>query len=437
MKNKKKRLFKILFFPISLMLCLSIFIISSFAASGWEVEENGDILSLNLFNIDEAVPVGSATINNGVVSGNDTRTTFDVVLQAFNNGSYVRTLSSRSGYVGTISLGFNKTSDFNQIQFGHNGATNDVKVLYNVSALTNNTTYTLSFYILSVSNPHSFDDIMLNEGSTRLDYFPYGSYSTTSANPFSSNNIRLIDFLGYGVAGNWTELPKDNAYKYFSIQSFQVERFLSDNNIIQSNTAVGRCGIEIDLINPIDISNYHYFFNFFNDSYNGTPPDDYYIGFSRYQSTDNFIVYYTNQESTQYQSSFTIDLPSNFICDGISVFWYNTDTNRNILQNITLGSYDLGYNNGVKSGRHLGYQSGFDDGVVSGQASGYQNGYNAGVNTNLETNGMRTLFNSILSFPVDMIKSVFNFEFMGVNIASVITFIISIGIVAFVLKKFL
>ena len=69
--------------------------------------------------------------------------------------------------------------------------------------------------------------------------------------------------------------------------------------------------------------------------------------------------------------------------------------------------------------------------------AGYQQGLNVGANQNLETAGMKTLFNSILSYPVNMIRSVFDFEFMGINITSLIMFIVSIGIVAFVIKKFL
>lgn len=429
MKNKKNRLFKILFFPISLMLCLSIFLINSFAQNGYNIDSNGDIQSLNVLDINsytsERVNVSINGLEVSISVNNDVWAYIEYEILP----SIQYTISFDSVGSGKVVYSDNGNSLYN-IDFatGHFART-----------FTSDARY-LRFYVSwgsAETKTTILSNIMLSKGNVELDYFPYGFYSSTSLNPFSPDNIRLIDFLGYGGAYNWTELPKENAYQYFSVQSLQIERFLNANNINEYNTNYGRTGIEIDLINPIDLSGYHYLFNFSTDSYSGTPPNDFYIGFSRYNSTNNFIVYYTQQESTQYQSSFTIDLPSDFLCDGISVFWYNVDTNRNILSQITLGSYDLGYNNGVKSGMHLGYNDGYNNGYSVGETSGFQRGYNDGINSNLETNGIRTLFNSILSFPVDMIKSVFNFEFMGVNIASVITFIISIGIVAFVLKKFL
>lgn len=66
---------------------------------------------------------------------------------------------------------------------------------------------------------------------------------------------------------------------------------------------------------------------------------------------------------------------------------------------------------------------------------GYQNGLNDAVNTDISNNGFKVLFNSILSFPINFISQSLNFEFMGINVASIVLFLCSVGIVLFVIKR--
>lgn len=68
-------------------------------------------------------------------------------------------------------------------------------------------------------------------------------------------------------------------------------------------------------------------------------------------------------------------------------------------------------------------------------ARGYQNGLNDGAILDLNNNGMKTIFNSILSYPINFLSSVFNFEFFGINVASLIFFLISTGIVLWIIKR--
>lgn len=95
-------------------------------------------------------------------------------------------------------------------------------------------------------------------------------------------------------------------------------------------------------------------------------------------------------------------------------------------------SFDSGYSNGYADGYENGSQTGYDNGFLAGKDVGYSEG----IQQDFTTSGFSALFQAILTYPVNMIKSVFNFEFMGVNISGLILFIVSIGIVAFVLKKF-
>lgn len=66
---------------------------------------------------------------------------------------------------------------------------------------------------------------------------------------------------------------------------------------------------------------------------------------------------------------------------------------------------------------------------------GYQVGLNEGASQDLATNGFTALLNSIFSYPINFISTVFNFNFMGINVASILLFLVSIGVVLFVVKR--
>lgn len=113
--------------------------------------------------------------------------------------------------------------------------------------------------------------------------------------------------------------------------------------------------------------------------------------------------------------------------------------------NIMSDNYIEGYNQGYvegqdyatdqayESGKEVGYNQGYEVGYEEGE----EYGYNQGVNTSLSEHGLTDLFNTIFSYPINFLSSIFNFEFMGINIASLIMFIISIGILGWVIKRFI
>ena len=98
--------------------------------------------------------------------------------------------------------------------------------------------------------------------------------------------------------------------------------------------------------------------------------------------------------------------------------------------------YNQGYKDGYEVGKDDGFDSGFDDGKKEGIDIGYRDGYRDGEESDFTTNGFKTLIGSIFNYPINMIRSIFNFEFMGINIYSIIVFIMSIGIVIFVIRRF-
>ncbi len=110
----------------------------------------------------------------------------------------------------------------------------------------------------------------------------------------------------------------------------------------------------------------------------------------------------------------------------------------------TLG-YQSGYNDGHSVGRTDGYSEGFDAGNVVGDEKGYLRGYDKGradaydkqAASGTVASSVRSFVFSLFDAPIDTFMSVFNFEVDGFNIGALVTFIISIALIAFVLKLIL
>lgn len=113
-----------------------------------------------------------------------------------------------------------------------------------------------------------------------------------------------------------------------------------------------------------------------------------------------------------------------------------------------LFGYDEGSSDGMTEGLEQGYNSGYYQGTTDGYNAGYAEGteemefyceqnYLQGFHEGqIEGQGnVETLLGSILEAPVNFIKSVFYFEIMGINIASLVLFGITIAIVVFVIRK--
>lgn len=84
------------------------------------------------------------------------------------------------------------------------------------------------------------------------------------------------------------------------------------------------------------------------------------------------------------------------------------------------------YNQGFLNGERTGYLDGF----YEGESKGYTEGVGEGE---VASNFLLTLF----SAPTYILSTIFNFEIFGINIYLLITFLLTIVIVGFVLKKIL
>ncbi len=110
--------------------------------------------------------------------------------------------------------------------------------------------------------------------------------------------------------------------------------------------------------------------------------------------------------------------------------------------------YEQGSFDGMAEGQEAGYNSGYNNGKTDGYDEGYAKGtedmdfyceqnYLQGFHEGqIEGQGnVETLLGTVLEAPVNFVKSVFNFEIMGINIASLVLFGLTIAIAIFVIRK--
>ena len=98
------------------------------------------------------------------------------------------------------------------------------------------------------------------------------------------------------------------------------------------------------------------------------------------------------------------------------------------------GNYTAGYNNGLDVGEQAGYSSGYGVGYNDGESAGYTDGYNASMNGK---SSFKDLMFAIFDAPFNVLSSAFNFEIFGINLSYFLITIVSLLLVAFVIRKLL
>lgn len=95
-----------------------------------------------------------------------------------------------------------------------------------------------------------------------------------------------------------------------------------------------------------------------------------------------------------------------------------------------IDTYDDGYQNGY----NVGHQNGFEDGFEEGKELSYNQGYTDGTKeSDVAQNYLLTLF----SAPAYILSTIFSFEILGLNVYTLIAFLVTLAVIGFVLKKLL
>lgn len=97
------------------------------------------------------------------------------------------------------------------------------------------------------------------------------------------------------------------------------------------------------------------------------------------------------------------------------------------MDNLTSYNNDLAYKRGYADGEDYGY----DKGYAAGEIVGYNKGTAEG------THSFKDLFNGVFFAPFHFLYSLLNVELLGVNIYSVFTAILTIGLLSFVVRLLL
>lgn len=133
------------------------------------------VKTTNLFS-GENVTTGNCTYENGVAKqiAADNSSTLVWKAQLYKDTTFVSQVEVQFLNTGrTPALTFEKTSDVNRLAFGLNGASVDTLLSIYISEFPNGE-YTITWNVLNTTQGSiSWNDIMLNEGSTALPYMPY------------------------------------------------------------------------------------------------------------------------------------------------------------------------------------------------------------------------------------------------------------------------
>lgn len=301
-----------------------------------------------------------------------------------------------------------------------------------------NVVYNYAFVMYFYTTLNSIIDItniMINTGSSPLPWEPYGVWYSQS----NYDDIQDIKFnegysdgyqqatsdiyhntsLGFSEFGlisdisigcyNSNDVSLGNCYfSYEDISSSNTTRFTNITPLSGSSYYV----VTISTFNPFHIVEFKSTQGFYYLALGGSSTTASYIGSGWYSVTPGFLI------TSPIVSSFTIKF------------------------NVNVTNFDLVISGSTTNLQDLveqyetGYQIGYDAGVYSQQPyiDSLTDRYNSLANRNVEFS-FRNLVWYIASTPFESFKSIWNVDFLGLNIASFFTGLFSVFIIVWILKK--
>lgn len=242
------------------------------------------VKTTNLFS-GENVTAGNCTYENGVAKqiAADESADFVWKAQLYKDTTFVSQVEVQFLNTGRIpALTFEKTSEVNRLVFGLNGKSIDTLLSIYISEFPNGT-YTITWNVLNITQGSiSWDNIMLNEGSTAKPYIPYfpglknaffKEIVSTGRNLFSTETAIPYNNCTY-ENGVVKQTSADSAdYYTWKVQLFKDSTLLTQSDVIFPQTGtipaltiektseanrlfLGLNGREKDTLMMIDVSNF-------------------------------------------------------------------------------------------------------------------------------------------------------------------------------------
>lgn len=447
-------------FVVAFVLCF--FAINNKKVNAYYLNENGNVVSDNLFDIsnttsyqinvktevtDNETIYFYSSVNNGISRINylinvEVGETYTFSVEDFD---FSRTNST---YLYIASYPQPDTSDYGYLNKSH--YPNRKSVTF--TAITN--TLYIKAYV-SYSNAGEFLEIkkpMLNKGDIALSYEPFGTWynenfvGDLATGVISYSNASLTyDNRDYGtshlIADVSSYIDSSFGYLYF-------ERLWAYLDTLTSSE-YENAWLTLQLNNKMNLNTTYILNAMFNNGNYGVGAK-FYQGNKLVLDVTNWInnnYSYCNETSGAVCSvelskfvnvgDFPNEQNSFTYFDKIVVWSGDADKRTG-----SFGFQNISYNQGYNSGYNIGYSTGNSNGEKTGYDKGYNNGYLYGYEKGVDAvdgtdNTLVGLVGGILTAPVNMLKTIFDFEFLGINLTHFIFSIVSLFIVIWLIKIFL
>lgn len=283
-----------------------------------------------------------------------------------------------------------------------------------ISKIENGSNYSISYQLSSSYFTHKSTYLVyaFNNRGYVLDL----GTSIDFGDIFSYVNESTLASFGYGLIIDYN--PSNN------FNSFDIEIFKSTYDVFNDNlwwltfnfssepVYFGRYDYSRELDTNLSVSDSYNFKSYFgNTSYNSN-------GF--WQVSSNYLMFNLSK-SSQY---FTIILNHSYVLNDLDTF----------------NAYQEGYLDGRHEGYDEGYSEGKSDGLSEGEDIGFSHGKEVGIQEGVNqahTYTFANLFGAIADTPVLIVRSLFNFDFFGVNMLYVVLSLFTALILFFILRKLL
>lgn len=268
--------------------------------------------------------------------------------------------------------------------------------------------------------------------------------SAISVQPFGLGDATISSFDGVSTSLLNEELSKYNALVYeISHEKYNASDLDDGVTLFESNSL----SFDLFITGKYSIDDDAYDINIDYYSYTNTQSINV-SGFIEmsytYEEDGNdfdakYLIPFTLMDTTQ-RNLFTLHNSYSFRhdmgdeIDYIIYFWLNNEYEYEFYNS------DASYQSGYSKGYIQGYNEGDAEGNADGYSRGYDDGYYVGKTDGItESNdySFLGLFGAIADTPVMMIRSLFNFDFFGVNLLTIVLSLFTGIILFYLLRKLL
>lgn len=285
-----------------------------------------------------------------------------------------------------------------------------------------------SYYYSDINNSNTWN--YLNNDGDNL-YFTFNLNTAIDSNGNNSSDDELVSNNNQGNGGSvvlysWSNV--DYNIQYDNSGAYDPQLTFDSNSRYISAVAVND-----DTSNQFTqtLLNHNDYFLSFNLSSSEQFVYVFYNVSYRSNLTTNTYYTYNGYINVDTINTAVVNIPYRYVSNPN----YFNDYYVNASITLVLPSM-TGYNQGYSDG----YNNGYNTGYTTGQGDGFNTGYNSGYNTGF-TNGTNSASNfadllfTIADTPIYYLKSMFNFELFGVNVAVAILSLMSVGVAVYVVKK--